>query len=186
MSEIDGQLYIRFLNDDSEEALRILFEKYKSSLTMFLYGIVGNEDDAEELMMDTFAVLVSKTAHYSVRKDAEFKTWLFAVARNQARNHLRRRKRFFDMTDDALESQPDDFQNQPEYVILREEKNQKLWQALKVINSDYRQVLYLMYFEDMQLDEIARIMKKTKKQVYNLSARAKASLKKTLEEIGYK
>jgi RNA polymerase sigma-70 factor (ECF subfamily) len=90
------------------------------------------------------------------------------------------------MTDDALESQPDDFQNQPEYVILREEKNQKLWQALKVINSDYRQVLYLMYFEDMQLDEIARIMKKTKKQVYNLSARANASLKKTLEEIGYK
>jgi RNA polymerase sigma-70 factor (ECF subfamily) len=98
-------------------------------------------------MMDTFAVLVSKTARYSVRKDAEFKTWLFAVARNQARNHLRRRKRFFDMTDDALESQPDDFQNQPEYVILREEKNQKLWQALKAINSDYRQVLYLMYFE---------------------------------------
>ena len=47
------------------DALGILFEKHKDGLILFLYGIVGDSEDAEELMMDTFAVLASGTAKYT-------------------------------------------------------------------------------------------------------------------------
>ena len=92
MAGTDGQVYIRFLDNGDEEAFRFLYEKYREGLVRFLYGMVQNIEDAEELMMDTFAVLISGTAHYTVRKDAEFKTWLYAVARNQARIFLRRHR----------------------------------------------------------------------------------------------
>ena len=70
MTETDGQMYIRFLRDDDQDALRVIFEKYRESVTLFLYGIVQNEDDAEELMMDTFAILASGTARYKEKEGA--------------------------------------------------------------------------------------------------------------------
>lgn len=183
----DGQLYIRYLRDGDEEALRTLFVNYKDSLTFFLYGIVHDAEDAEELMMDTFAILASRTAHYSVRKDAEFKTWLYAIARNQARMFLRRHREIpSEIWEDAEPmAEMGSFGNSPEQAMLADERNAKLWKALQSLHPDYAQVLYLAYFENMTPSEIGRIMKKSEKQVYNLSARAKASLKEKLEGTKY-
>lgn len=183
----DGQLYIRFLKERDEEALRTLFLKHKENLTFFLYGIVHDAEDAEELMMDTFAILASRTAHYSVRKDAEFKTWLYAIARNQARMFLRRHREIpSEIWEDAEPmAEMGSFGNSPEQAMLADERNVKLWKALQSLHPDYAQVLYLAYFENMTPSEIGRIMKKSEKQVYNLSARAKASLKGKLEGTKY-
>ena len=183
----DGQLYIRFLREGDKEALRTLFVKHKDSLTFFLYGIVRDAEDAEELMMDTFAVLASRTAHYSIRKDAEFKTWLYAIARNQARAFLRRRREIPSEIWEDAEPMADlgSFGDSPEKAMLADERNSQLWKALQSLNPDYSQVLYLAYFENMSPSEIGRIMKKTEKQVYNLSARAKTALKGKLEGTKY-
>ena len=183
----DGQLYIRFLKDRDEEALRTLFLKHKESLTFFLYGIVRDVEDAEELMMDTFAVLASRTAHYSIRKDAEFKTWLYAIARNQARAFLRRRREIPSEIWEDAEPMADmgSFGDSPEKAMLADERNSQLWKALQSLNPDYSQVLYLAYFENMTPSEIGRIMKKSEKQIYNLSARAKTALKGKLEGTKY-
>ena len=183
----DGQLYIRFLKERDEEALRTLFLKHKENLTFFLYGIVRDAEDAEELMMDTFAVLASRTARYSVRKDAEFKTWLYAIARNQARAFLRRRREIpSEIWEDAQPmAEMGPFGNSPEQAMLADERNTKLWNAMQSLHPDYAQVLYLTYFENMTPSEIGRVMKKSEKQVYNLSARAKTSLKGKLEGTKY-
>lgn len=179
MPESDGQLYIRFLTEGDEDAFRTLFEKHRSGLTLFLYGFVGNENDAEELMMDTFAVLVSGTVRYKVRENAEFRTWLYAIARNQARNWFRKNRLSITSLESG-ENEADSFASQPEYELLREEKNSEIWKALSKLNTEYRQVLYLMFFEDMKIEEIAQILRKSKKQVYNLVSRAKVSLKSKL------
>ena len=50
---------------------------------------------------------------------------------------------------------------------------------------DYRNVLYLLYFEDMSTEQAAAVMKKTKKQVYNLAFRGKQQLKELLTEAGF-
>ncbi|MBR4732360.1 MAG: sigma-70 family RNA polymerase sigma factor [Lachnospiraceae bacterium] len=183
----DGQLYIRFLREGDEEALRTLFLKHKDSLTFFLYGIVRDAEDAEELMMDTFALLASGTAHYSIRKDAEFKTWLYAVARNQARMFLRRHREIpSEIWEDAEPmAEMGSFGNSPEQAMLADERNTKLWKVMQSLHPDYAQVLYLTYFENMTPSEIGRVMKKSEKQVYNLSARAKVSLKGKLEGTKY-
>ena len=88
MPDIDGQLFVRFLNQDAQDALEVIFDKYRDSLILFLYGFVQNADVAEELMMDTFAILASGTAKYKEKNGASFKTWLFAVAKNQALIYL--------------------------------------------------------------------------------------------------
>ena len=60
-----------------------------------------------------------------------------------------------------------------------------LYEAISSLNSEYRHVLFLMYFEDFDTAETARIMKKSKRQVGNLVYRAKQALKKELERSGF-
>ena len=77
-----------------EEDLRILLERHREGLTLFLFGFVRNMEDAEELMLDAFAIAASGTSRFS--GSSSFKTWLFAIGRNQAMSMLRKnRLRFF-------------------------------------------------------------------------------------------
>lgn len=189
MPETDGQLYIKYVKDNDKEAFRYIYEKYRDALILFLNGIVGNIDDAEELMMDTFAILSSKTVRYKEKEEAGFKTWLYAIAKNRAKMFLRKHKNMFSLPEDddmnSEELAEGSADTSPEESLIKEERNRELYTALKSLDSDTRQVLYLMYFEDLKPPEISRIMKKNIKQIYNLTARGKTALKSTLERMGY-
>jgi len=180
----DGQLYIRYLKDNDEDSFRILFEKYKDSLFLFLNRIVFNEDDAEELMMDTFAILSSGTAKYKERDNISFKTWLYAIAKNQAKMFLRKNKTSFIELDENNLSENGQVLS-PESNLLTNERNSELYVALNHLDYDTRQVLYLIYFENMSAEEISKIMKMNIKKIYNITSRGKAALKDKLERMGY-
>lgn len=187
MSDSDGKLYLKYLHNNNREALRELFEKYNKSLTLFLYGIVRNFDDAEELMMDTFAVLASKTANYAPKKDISFKTWLYALAHNRAKMFFRK-NRFNIVSDDEFDLNDlysADEDDQPEQSAVINESNEYIYKALTLINGNYRQILFLQFFEQLKPAEISKVMGLNIKKVYNLTTRAKEALKQTLERMGY-
>ena len=185
MPDIDGLLYIRFLTDNDQDALEVLFNKFRDGLILFLYGFVQNADDAEELMMDTFAILVSGTARYKENDEASFKTWLFAVAKNQALLYLRKRKfKFVSPERNFLSSIEADASFHPVAELLKNERDALLYRAMKSIDMDYRQALFLLYFENMKPEQISRIIKKNIKQTYNILARGKESLRIAFERMG--
>ena len=189
MPETDGQLYIKYLKENDTEAFRVIYEKYRDSLILFLNGIVGNIDDAEELMMDTFAILSSKTVRYKEKEEAGFKTWLYAIAKNRAKMYLRKHKTMFQLPeDDEMNSEEltdTNADSSPEDSLITKEENKELYSALESLDLETRQVIYLMYFEDLKPSEISRIMKMNIKKIYNLTARGKTALKDTLERMGY-
>jgi len=86
---MDEQAYERYLRG-KEDALQVLLERYRESLTLFLFGYVHNMEDAEELMLDAFAVVAAGESRYLEK--SSFKTWLFGIGRNLARRHLRRQR----------------------------------------------------------------------------------------------
>lgn len=177
--ETDEVIYSRYLAEHNEEDFRILLERHRESLMLFLMGYVHNEEDAEELMMDAYAEAAAG-AHFSGR--SSFKTWLFSIGKNKALMRLRKHRFFFSIDDEPLEdlaSEP------PEMEMFREERNQHLYQALSHINKDYRQILILLFFEEMSHEEVQHIMGKSRKQVYNLAERGKKALKEELERMGY-
>ncbi len=185
MPDIDGLLYIRFLTYNDQEALEVLFNKFRDGLILFLYGCVQNEDVAEELMMDTFAILASGTTCYKENDEASFKTWLFAVAKNQALLYLRKwKRRFISQRKEFLNSVEADVCFHPVAELLKNERDAQLYKAMKSIDSDYRQALFLLYFENMKPEQISRIIKKNIKQTYNILARGKESLRAAYERMG--
>ena len=65
------------------------------------------------------------------------------------------------------------------------ETNSYIYKALDSLNENYRQILFLLFFEQMKPPEVARIMGINIKNVYNLTTRAKEALQQTLDRMGY-
>lgn len=179
MQESDEIIYHRFLRQGSEDDLRLLLERHRESLTLFLNGIVHDLEDAEEIMLDAFAVAASGTSRFSGK--SSFRTWLFAIGRKLALSHLRRHR----PAPEPLKDQVDETALAPELDLIREERNRHLYLAMSRLHEEYRQVLYLLFFEEMSHEEAARVMKKSVKQIYNLAFRGKQALKESLERMGF-
>ena len=178
MTESDELIYSRYLAERNEEDFRILLERHREGLVLFLCSFVHNMEDAEELMLDAYAEAAAG-ADYSGK--STFKTWLFSIGKNLALMRLRKRRR---TAEEPLE-RADETAAPPELDILREERDRQLYEALSYLREDYRQILILLYFEDMTHGEAGRVMGKSRRQIYNLAERGRAALKEKLERMGF-
>lgn len=173
--------YRRFLDGD-ESGMAELIRDYKDGLLMYLLGITRDFHTAEDIMEDTFVKLVVKKPRYSEK--CSFKTWLYTIGRNAAVDYLRRNSKKADSTVEELAESLADEENL-ERSYLQEERKIMLHKAMATLNPDYRQVLYLSFFEGLSNDEIAVVIRKSKRQVEMLIYRAKISLKSKLEKEGF-
>ena len=173
----DGDFYRQYLNGD-DAGLEALMEKYGDPLTLYLDGYLHDIHEAEELMLDVFAYLFTKKPRI---RDGGFKAYLYKAARHMALRHKSKRRMMFSL--DALTDEPD-AQLLAEEVIGTAERNRILHGCMGEMNPDYREVLYLTYFEGMSYEQAAEVMGKTVKQITNLVYRGKESLRKLLEREG--
>ncbi len=173
--------YRRFLNGD-DEGLTEIVRDYKDGLMLYLNGFVNNITIAEELMEDTFFRLITKKPRFSEKYS--FKTWLYTIGRNVAIDYLRRNSRIADSpVEDMAEILRDECDLEKAYIA--EERKIAVHKALKSLNPDYRQILWLIYFEGLSNAEAGKVMRKNSRQVKNLVYRAKNALKSELDKEGF-
>lgn len=150
-------------------------KKYSDKLVLFTYCITGDYPSAEDAAADAFATLIIKPKNFDSEK--KFVSYLYKTARSRAIDAVRRRKRLTSLDDvDNLLSVDD------ERTVFAREKEREIYIALQKLPAQYRDALCLKYFDGFTVDEIAKILKKSSKQVYNLLARAKTELRKYVGE----
>ncbi len=173
--------YRRFQNGDDNGLVEIIRD-YKDGLILYLNGFVSNIHTAEELMEDTFVKIATKKPRFSGK--SSFKTWLYAIARNIAFDYIRKNKHVKEVSiEDYREMLRDEEDLEKSY--FKEEQKILLYKSLRKLNPEYRQILYLVYFEGFTNEEVAAVMKKNKRQIENLIYRAKQSLKVQLDKEGF-
>ena len=177
----DADCYRRYLDGD-DDGLREIIDIYYNGLILFINGIVKDQSAAEDILEDTFVKLAVRKYEYNGK--AIFKTWLYTIARNSAINYLKRnRNRISDQPVEEYIMLSDGTDVEKEF--LRTEQNTELRRAMEKLKPDYYQVLYLSYFEDMDIENTARIMGRTKRQISNLLYNAKSSLRSVMEKAGF-
>ena len=150
----DESLYRQYLSGD-DEGLNALMKKYGDPLTLYIDGYLHDVHEAEELMLDVFAYLFTKKPKV---RDGGFKAYLYKAARHMALRYKSKRKPLFSL--DALTGEPDG-RLLAEEVIRTEERNRILHFCMSEMNPDYREVLYLTYFEDMSYAQAAEVTGET-------------------------
>ncbi len=175
-----AQLYECYLSGDQEALIEIMRD-FKDGLILYLHNIVQDLYTAEELAEDTFVKLVVKRPRFTGK--SSFKTFLYAIARNTAVDFIRKRAACTNLPFDGLYEYAD--QQSLEQNYIQTEQKILLHRALSNLAPDYRQVLYLSYFEGFSNAEIAAVLRKNKRQIENLLYRSKGALKQQLKKEGF-
>lgn len=173
--------YRRFLDGD-DKALAEIVRNYSDGLILYLNGIVNNIFIAEELMEETFFKIITKKPKFNAKYS--FKTWLYTIGRNIAIDYLRHNSKVIDTPFDELENYIQD-EYDLEKIYITEERKITVHIALRKLNTEYRQILWLLYFEGLTNAEAAIVMKKNARQIKNLVYRAKSALKSELDKEGF-
>ena len=174
----DEELYRSYLKDDAT-GLEELMRRYGSALTLYIDGYIGDVHEAEDLMIEVFSYLFTKRPHI---RDGGLRAYIYKAARHMALRHKSRRRPVFSL---------DDLPREPEAEMLVEEavrsreRSQLLHLCMEQLHVEYREALYLTYFEELSYKEAARVMGKNVKQVTNLVYRGKQSLRRLLEQEGF-
>ena len=173
----DEELYRQYISGD-ETGLDELMKKYGDPLTLYINGDLHDVHEAEDLMIEAFSYLFTKKPRI---RDGGFKAYLYKTARHMALRHKSRQRLSFNLDD--LTEEPDG-QILVEEVVQTKERDQILHFCMDELNPDYRESLYLTYFEGMSYLQAAEVMGKSVKQITNMVYRGKERLRGLLEREG--
>lgn len=172
--------YRRFLEGDEsafDEIVDMLFFK----LVFFVNGYVHDVHAAEDIATDAISELFANKKRYNFK--VSLKTYVFMIGKSKALNYIKRKKLI--STVSFCDSEPTDSDEKLlEDTVLESEKKRIVHKALGQLKGELQTVLHLVYFEEMSIEEAAKVMNKSKKQVYNLIYRAKNEMRIALAKEG--
>ena len=174
------------LKRQDQELLDQLIEQYQHRLLRYLLFLTGRRDIAEDLFQETWMRVLVRGAQYNGK--ARFDTWLFTIARNLVIDLSR--KRTMASMDEMSESDEDDRPFEvattgpsPLEQFTVRENSAEVGEVLLTLDTSYREVLVLRFYEEMSLEEIAGVTRAPLSTVKSRLYRGLASLKPHLERL---
>ena len=209
LSELWGDL-VRFVDMPTDDELYRLFFKGDASagdelmlrlgdtLISYLNMYVKNLQDAEDLMLDCFTVILVDKPKI---KDGAFKAYLFRIAHNKAYHLWKKKYRHSEIpfpedisSEDAfvnstilneiISKQDPSKQMQPEDLILNRERNDLLYKSFEKLSPIQKDAVWLVYMMDFSYKDVATILGCTTKKIDNLLSGAKKILRAELTSAG--
>lgn len=175
---------MRRLQGGDEAALAPLMQHWETPVKRFIFRMIGNTAEAEDLAQEVFVRIYTKRRTY--REGARFSTWCFSIAANQARNRLRWWRRRPTLSLNAwTEAGGDTADDSPagapaSHAAARHEQIIAVQTAVTALPLDLRTALVLFEYEGQSMVEIAEALGCTPKAVENRLYRARQRLKLTL------
>jgi RNA polymerase sigma-70 factor (ECF subfamily) len=147
-----------------------LARRYKRRLFVYLRPRLGSDEDAEDMVQETFLKLYRNIASYDPA--FKFSTWLYTSANRLAIDSFRKRsaQKAHPAAGEDLDI-PDPAAEAGEGPVVP-----GLWEAARTLGGDRYRVLWLRYGEDLSVEEIAAVLGRTRLAVRVLLHRARTSL----------
>lgn len=137
-------------------ALEELYATYSGYVMAIALRILGNREEAEEVVQDVFWRLWKSGLRYDPTR-GRFTTWLFAVARNRALDSLRKRRRA--PTSNPISAVPElQAPDDPEGDASRVEQRATIRAALRALPEHQRQAIELAYYRGLTHREISELI----------------------------
>jgi RNA polymerase sigma factor (sigma-70 family) len=169
------------LQAGEDAALAPLMHRWEAPVKRFIFRLIGNTAEAEDLAQEVFVRIYRKRSSY--RPGAKFSSWCFSIAANQAKNRLRWWKRrpnlslnaWMETGGDAADQSATGAQASVEAV--KRERIAAVQAAVAALPLDLRTALVLFEYEQQSMGEIAAALHCTPKAVENRLYRARRMLR---------
>ena len=184
---------VEALAGGDESALTGLMDRYEQPIFHFIYRHVPNDADARELAQEVFVRLFFNVGKF--KPEARFSTWLYRIALNLCRDHVKSRRTRQAAQTDSLSAQEDDDEHParavavesrtPSDAALAREKLAALDEGMAALPHDLRTALVLTTLEQRSHQECAALLKTTPKAIETRVYRARKFLLEWMGKAGF-
>ena len=184
LNHFDEQELIARAQNGDTEAFNPLVYKYQQKIYNLIYRKVGDRETAEDLCQEVF--LKAWQALPNFNGQSVFYTWLYQIAFNCSIDYIRKRNREIIFACEELPQNADDalpmLQTQPSpcQILEKEELGHIIRKAMHKLPLGQRSVLYLRYWEDLPIKEIALRLGKSEGTVKTYLYHARQKLRSLL------
>lgn len=159
----DTTLIQRALKGD-QSAFARLREKYHDAIYNLIYRMIREKDEVEDLTQEAFIKAFGSLASFN--DEYAFSTWLYKIATNNCIDHIRRKKLQTFSIDKPVETRENDIvfelpdsTYEPDQDMISRQRKKLLDDAIHSLPPKYRQVIIMRHQEEMEYQEIAKILK---------------------------
>jgi RNA polymerase sigma-70 factor (ECF subfamily) len=151
------------------EAFAGLYDRYKGRIYSFCCNLTLDRCLAEDATHDTF---IKMQQHIHTLQDSTaFRSWLYAIARNQVYKSLQKRHSDNKIPDECVCDDP-----QPDMQMESLEERELIAICLNMLKPEYREVLILREYEQLSYAEIASITGDSESSVKSRLFKARQAL----------
>lgn len=154
-----------------DDPISAALQKYSDMVYRICFLYLQNSPDIEDVFQDVFLKLLQRKTPFE-SEDHE-KAWLIRVAINQCKDVI---KGFWRKKIDLVEDMELPFQ---------EAEDKELLQVVLTLPKKYKDVIYLYYYEDYTVPQMAKLLHQKENTIYSHLHRAKELMKLKLEGMGY-
>jgi RNA polymerase sigma factor CnrH len=193
MTQVDPDLtLVQALKVGEDQALNTLMDRHREGLFCFVLRHVHNEADALELTMETFV-----RAYFNIEKfrpAAKFATWLYHIALNLCRDHVRSRAYQYSLQTVSFDAPAQEgvdpslllaTEGRPDQKADRVEELNALEKAISELPEDLKNAFILAALEDRPQAETAELLGISLKAVEMKVYRARKLLLEKMSKIGF-
>ena len=170
------------------EAFNVLVGRYKDQLVNYVFRYLGDYDDADDVVQETFVRVYRKKDLY--KPIAKFSTWVYTIATNLAKTQLRRHKRhtIFSLSRRSEEHEDKDYDipdtaYTPDSQADSSLKQELIQKALNSISPKFREVIILFDIQELSYEEICKITGLNIGTLKSRLNRGRAKLQELLKDL---
>jgi len=175
----DNALIEKILTSDKNLYAEIM-EKYHNEIFKYIYNMVNNYNDTEDLVQEIFFKIYKNLKKYNPNK-ASFRTWMYRISKNHVINYLKSSKSKINRNnleyDDSINKSDE---NVEESVIKDNQINMILKAMEKILSPKNYEIMHLHYFSNLTVKEISQTLSIPDKTIYKA---IKSSINKLKKEV---
>lgn len=167
----------------NEAAIETLIRAYEADVFRLALSILDDPADAHEVTQETFIAALRALPSYQERQS--FRSWLYVIALNLSRSHLRKRKFLAKLRTATTALFRLEFQKEtsPEESVVHNQKEAAVWNELNKLDERHRLVVILRYFQDLSIKEISEILSISEGTIHSRLHTARERLRISLKSL---
>ena len=148
-----GQLVERIRKKD-QRAMNQLYQMYVKELSSVCYRYVPDEDDAKDVLQNSFIKIFTSVTAIKYQNEKAFKGWMMKIVANEALSFLKNRKKVL-LVEQDIGQEEEEQQEDPD---LEQISSDELHRLISELPAGYRMVVNLYVFEGYSHKLIAELL----------------------------
>ncbi|MCF7973248.1 MAG: sigma-70 family RNA polymerase sigma factor [Phycisphaerae bacterium] len=175
MNELSDEHLMSQAMQGSKDCFEQIVLRHSGSLLRFVGSSVRVAQDAEDIVQDVFLNVYANMNRFDC--EGSFKAWLYTIAYNCKNSYLRKKR---------VRCQPLEVvqraQVSPEEILTQKQEVASVWALASTLSASQSTAIWLRYHEQMDVSQIALVMKKSRMHVRVLLHRARTRLAGMMNE----